>query len=368
MSREIPFVNLSAQWDEEKDDLLPIIERVMANGVFVGGDEVANFESLAADFCGVQHCVAVNSGTDALVCALKALGVSRGDEVITPPNSFVASTAAIIHIGAVPVFSDVLENQNIDPKEIEASITSKTKVIMPVHLTGRMANMEAIMEIAERHGIFVVEDAAQSIGSSFDGKMSGAYGHVGCFSTHPLKNLNSCGDGGFITTNNAAIAESVKSMRNHGMLDRNTVEAFGYVSRMDTLQAAILTHRISRLPEVIERRRANANVYYECLDAKNVFVPDQDIREFNTFHTFIIQVDRRDALSEFLRTNGVQTAIHYPVPIHLQPAAKSLGYNFGDFHVTEKQAGRILTLPIHQFIGGEQITRVAKLINDFYGA
>ena len=368
MNKEVPYVNLSAQWHEEKDDLLPIIERVMASGVFVGGDEVANFEALAAELCGVKHCVALNSGTDALVCALKALGVSRGDEVITPPNSFVASTASIIHIGAVPVFSDVLANQNIDPREIEASITSRTKAIMPVHLTGRMANMEAIMEIAERHGIFVVEDAAQSIGSSFDGKMSGAYGHVGCFSTHPLKNLNACGDGGFITTNNPALAEAVMSMRNHGMLDRNTVEAFGYVSRMDALQAAILTYRISMLPGVIERRRANANVYYECLDPRYVFLPEQDIREFNTFHTFVIQVDRRDELSEFLRSNCVQTAIHYPVPIHMQPAAKSLGYQVGDFQVTEKQAGRILTLPVHQSIDSEQINTVAKLVNKFYGA
>jgi dTDP-4-amino-4,6-dideoxygalactose transaminase len=367
MPSNVPYVNLSAQWQDEKNDLLPIINRVLSSGTYVSGEEVGKFEAIAATLCKTKHCVALNSGTDALVCALKALGVSRGDEVITPPNSFIASTSSIVHIGAIPVFCDVLENQNIDPSKIEPLITKKTKAIMPVHLGGRVADMDAIMHIADKHNLYVVEDAAQSVGSSFSGKMSGSIGHIGCFSTHPLKNLNACGDGGFITTNDANIADIIRSMRSHGLVDRNTVETFGYVSRMDELQAAILTHRASRLAETIERRCKNAELYSRHLDRELVFIPPQDRREVNTYHTFVIQVDRRDELANYLASKSVQTAIHYPVPIHLQPAARKLGYKKGDFEATERQAARILTLPINQSLEPKQILYVSELINKFLG-
>ena len=199
---KIPYINLAAQWSEEEKDILPIIKEILSSGQFIGGEIVDNFEKDVARFCKTKFCIALNSGTDALVCGLIALGVKRGDEIITPPNSFIASTSAIVHIGAKPVFVDVLEDQNINPYEIEKAITNKTKAIMPVHLTGRMAKMDEILKISNKYNIPIIEDAAQSIGSQYQNKFSGSIGEVGCFSTHPLKNLNACGDGGFITTNN----------------------------------------------------------------------------------------------------------------------------------------------------------------------
>jgi dTDP-4-amino-4,6-dideoxygalactose transaminase len=363
--REIPYVDLAAQWADERDQLLPIVERVLAEGQWVGGPAVAEFEAAAAKLCGVAHAVALNSGTDALALGMAALGIGPGDEVITPPNSFVASTAAIVQLGARPVFVDVGDDQNIDPALIEHAITERTKAIMPVHLTGRIADMAPILEIAERHGLFVVEDAAQAVGSRYDGRPSGSFGHVGCFSTHPLKNLNACGDGGFLTTDDAEIADAVRALRNHGLVTRDTVARFGQVSRMDSLQAAILSFRLGRLHETIRRRRANAERYRHRLDPAAVFVPPDRAREFNTYHTFVVQVDRRDELQAYLKAEGVGTAIHYPVPIHLQPAAAELGYRAGAFPVAERQAKRILTLPINQTLSPDDVDYVADRVNAF---
>jgi len=364
-ARQVPYVNMAAQWAEERDALLPVIEKVLAGGHWVGGPVVEEFEAAAAKYCGVAHAVALNSGTDALVLAMAALGIGPGDEVITPPNSFIASTAAIVQLGARPVFVDVGDDQDIDPERIAAAITPKTKAVMPVHLTGRMADMAPILEIAERHGLWVVEDAAQSVGSRYDGRMSGSLGRVGCFSTHPLKNLNACGDGGFLVTDEEEIAETVCALRNHGLVTRDTAVRFGQVSRMDSLQAAVLRFRLDRLDDTVRRRRANAALYRARLDPSQVFVPVERERAFDSYHTFVIQVARRDALQDFLQAHGVGTAIHYPVPIHLQPAAADLGYRAGDFPVAERQAGRILTLPINQTLEPEDIAYVAELVNDF---
>lgn len=363
----ISYVNLQAQWAHEKDDLLPIIEQVLASGQYIGGSTVETFEQSAAEFCGVRHCVALNSGTDALVCGLAAMGIRPGDEVITPPNSFVASTAAITHLGAKPVFVDVLPDQNIDPTKIAAAITAKTKAIMPVHLTGRMARMDQIKSIADAHKLLIIEDAAQAIGSMYDKIPSGKWGRIGCFSTHPLKNLNACGDGGFLVTDDDDIAQKIRVMRNHGLIDRNTVQRFGYVTRMDTVQAAILTYRLANLNNVTQKRRANAAQYRQTLNRNGVFIPDEISSEFNTYHTFVIQVDNRDGLRQFLMDAGVETSIHYPVPIHLQPAARSLGHAKGDFPETERQAERILTLPVNQYLSSAEIEKVANLVNKFYG-
>lgn len=362
---KIPYVNLVAQWENERDELLPIIDRVLASGQYIGGPIVEEFEKRAAALCGTKHCIALNSGTDALVCGLVAMGVRRGDEIITPPNSFVASTAAITHIGATPVFVDVLPDQNIDPSKIEAAITSKTKVIMPVHLTGRMARMDEIKAIADRHQLQIIEDGAQSIGSMYNNIPSGKWGKIGCFSAHPLKNLNACGDGGFLVTDDDDIASQTRLMRNHGLVDRNTVQLFGSVSRLDTLQAAILNYRIQKLAIVTEKRRRNADLYRKLIDSSKVFIPEEIIAEFNTYHTFVIQVSKRDQLKKQLEEVGIETGIHYPIPIHLQPAAQKLGYKSGDFPVTEKQAEEILTLPVNQFLEPNQIEFIAKKINYF---
>ncbi len=363
--RPIPYVNLQAQFEEEGDELLAVVTAALKRADFVGGAAVGELEKALADFHGVADAVALNSGTDALILAMRALGVGRGDEVITPANSFIASTAAIMHVGATPVLVDVQPDQNIDPDAVERAVTSRTKAIMPVHLTGRVADMGRIAALAERRGLLVIEDAAQAIGSGLDGRLAGAMGDFGCFSAHPLKNLNACGDAGFLITNRSDLAERIRRLRNHGMADRNTVAEFGLVSRMDTLQAAILAMRLKRLPGVIERRRRNAALYDSLLDRNLIFIPPDREGEFNTFHTYVIQVDRRDALQAHLAARGIGTAIHYPVPIHLQPAAASLGYRPGDFPVAEAQAGRILTLPINQFLTPDDIERVAGEVNAF---
>lgn len=346
----IPYVNLAKQYYLERKKLLKTIDKVLLKGTYIGGDEVDFFEKNIAKFCNTKYCVALNSGTDALVLALHSLGVRRGDEVITTPNSFIASTAVIVHLGAKPVFVDVKNDQNIDPLQIEKKITKKTKVIMPVHLTGRMCEMDQIMKIARKYNLKVVEDAAQSIGSSFKGKKSGSYGDIGCFSAHPLKNLNALGDSGYLTTNSKKISEYIKNLRSHGMTNRNVVKNFGYVSRMDNLQAAILNFRLKNLKDIIRKRRRNADLYFKYLNKNNVNFIEENEKEFNTYHTFVIQVYNRDKLKNYLLKRGVHTAIHYPIPIHLQPAAKKLNYKKGDFEKTEEQAKRILTLPVNQFL------------------
>ena len=363
----IPYVDIAGQFQRERAALMPVIEAILESGHYVGGTAEQSLEAALTAWCGTKHVVALNSGTDALILALAGLGIGAGDEVITPPNSFVASTAVISQVGATPVFADVLADQNIDPDAIKKAITSRTRAIMPVHLTGRVADMNPIMEIARDHGLAVIEDAAQAIGSRYDGRLAGAIGDAGCFSAHPLKNLNACGDAGFLATDRDDVAEYARLARNHGLVDRDTVSRFGTVSRMDSLQAAILEFRMGGLSETIERRRANAALYRSLLDPELVFIPPCRNIEFNTFHTFVIQVDRRDALRAHLGANGIGTAIHYPVPIHLQPAASSLGHGAGDFPVTETQAARILTLPIHQGLTPAEIERVAATVNDFLG-
>lgn len=364
--RRVAYVDFAAQFAEERVDILACVEQVFAAGVFVGGAAVADLEAKIAGYLGSGHVVAVNSGTDALILAMRALGIGAGDEVVTPPNSFVASTGAIVAVGARPVFADVRADQNLDPAAVEKAITAKTRAIMPVHLTGRVADMDPIMEIALRRGLPVVEDAAQAFGSRYRGRPAGTIGDVGCFSAHPLKNLNAAGDAGFIATKDAALAERLRRVRNHGLADRDAAVEWGIVSRLDTLQAAILKIRLGRVDSVIERRRHNAEHYRERLADTPAFVPPCRAHEFNTFHTFVVQADQRDELKAFLAARGIETAVHYPLPIHLQPAARALGHKPGDFPVAEAQARRILSLPIHQFLTDDDIDFVAETISEFY--
>ena len=363
---QIPYVNLSAQWQDDRHELLPIIDRVLGSGQYINGDEVDKFEKKVAELCQVRYAIALNSGTDALTLALHLLGVGHGDEVITPPNSFIASTAVIVHVRARPVFVDVLPNQNIDPEKIEAAITDKTKAIMPVHLSGRVCDMDPIMKIADKYKLAVLEDAAQAIGSRYNGKHSGSFGHVGCFSTHPLKNLNACGDGGFITTNDEKIYSRSKALRNHGMVERNIVNEFGYVSRMDNLQAAILYYRLDKLETIIKKRRRNAQDYLDGIQVEQVYLPQEKDYEYNTYHTFVIQTEKRDELKLYLMNQGIETAVHYPTPIHLQPASKSLGYQAGDLPIAETQSEKILTLPVNQSLEQASIEKIISTINRFF--
>ena len=374
--RRIGYVNLPAQFEEERAEILRAVEGVFRRGDFIGGEAVGKLEAELSAYLGAPqvgtpqvgtpHVVTLNSGTDALILAMKALDIGAGDEVITPPNSFVASTAAIIAVGATPVFADVLPDQNIDPAAVEAAVTPRTRAIMPVHLTGRMADMTLLMAIARKHSLAVIEDSAQAVGSTFDGRMCGTIGTFGCFSAHPLKNLNAAGDAGFVVTADAGLAARIRRLRNHGLINRSDVEEWGTVSRLDTLQAEVLRIRLRHLPSVIERRRRNAAHYRDALAGLPIFIPPCRNIEFNTFHTFVVQTDRRDDLQKFLAGKGIETAIHYPVPIHLQAAAAHLGHRRGDFPVTERQAGRILTFPVNQFLADADIDYICEGVREFF--
>ena len=363
---KIPFVDLNLQWKKEKKELLSIIDTTLENDLWVSGKNIERFEKNIAKLCNTKHAVALNSGTDALTLALHLVGVRKGDEVITTPNSFIASAAVIVHLGAIPVFVDVLPDQTMNPQLLEKKITKKTKAIMPVHLTGRISEMVEINKIAKKYNIPVVEDAAQCVGSRHYGKPSGSLGAIGCFSAHPLKNLNAVGDAGYLTTNNSKIYKKAKELRSHGMIDRNNVKNFGYVSRMDNLQAAVLNFRLKNLKQVIEKRRKNFELYNKYLDRKNIFFPEEKKYQFNTYHTFVIQVNKRNQLKKFLRSKNIGTTIHYPRPIHLQPAAKYLGFKKGSFLCAENQAKRILSLPIHQYLSKKEIKYIADNVNYFF--
>lgn len=364
--RPVPYVDLAAQFAAERPLLERTIISALSEGQWIGGAAVEQFERHAAAKIGTKNIIAVGSGTDALVLAMRALDIGPGDEVITPPNSFVASTAAIVHVGATPVFADVLPDQSIDPEAVRRAITSRTRAIMPVHLTGRMVAMDAILELAKQHGLRVIEDAAQAFGSRHNGAHAGTMGDIGCFSAHPLKNLNAAGDAGFVATADDEIAARLRRLRNNGLVDRNTVLEWGTVSRLDTVQAVILEHRLGAIDDVIDARRRNAARYRRGLDPAHVFHPACTPEQHNSFHTFVIQVDRRDELQRHLTDHGIGTSIHYPIPIHLQPAARALGHGVGSFPEVERQAGRILSLPIHQFLTDDDIDRVVSVTNGFF--
>ncbi len=363
---QISYACLERQYQSEKNQLKIAFERVASLGQFVLGPVVEELEQKLAEFCGTQFCVTLNSGTDALLLGMMAAGIGEGDEVITPPNSFVASAATIAHLRANPVFVDVGVDQNINVNLIEAAITKKTKAIMPVHLTGRVCDMDSIIAIAKKHNLLIIEDAAQAFGSSYKNKRSGSFGKIGCFSAHPLKAFNACGDAGFLTTNDASIVDRVKRLRAHGLIDRNTVKEWGFVSRLDTVQASILLMRLNLIEGYIQQRRANIALYRQLLNSRHVFIPECREYEYNSFQTFVIQVDYRDALQEYLKKNGVESSIHYPIPIHCQEPAIMLGHKQGDFPVTETQATRILSLPVSQFLKTEEIQYISELINVFY--
>ena len=336
---------------------------------FVQGPEVEKFEEKFASLCGTRFAVGVNSGADALFLALKVLEVADGDEVITVSNSFIATAGAIVATGATPVFVDVGPDYNIDPDLIEAAITVRTKAILPVHLTGKPADMTKIMQIAERHSLYVVEDAAQAVAASLNDKFVGSFGDLGCFSLHPLKNLNVAGDGGMITTDNEDLYEKLTKLRNHGLKNRDEIQFFGYNSRLDSIQAIVGSYSLALLDKVIEKRIKNAGLYDEQLSGleEDVIIPQRDSDVKQVFHTYIVQVRNRERLIDYLDKKGIETKIHYPVPIHLQEPCRKMGCKPGDLPITEKQVSRILTLPIHQHLTKEHILYVADTIKQFYG-
>ncbi|MDZ8027244.1 MAG: DegT/DnrJ/EryC1/StrS family aminotransferase [Nostoc sp. DedQUE11] len=364
---QIPFVNLKSQHAALKSELLSAIGEVLDDGNFILGEQVAEFERQFAQLCGVGYAVGVNSGTDALIFALKALGIRSGDEVITAPNSFIASATCIRVLGAKPVFVDVGDDYNIDVNKIAAAITPKTKAIIPVHLTGRPCDMEPILALAQEKGIAVIEDAAQAVLAEYQNQPVGSFGIVGCFSLHPLKILNACGDGGVLVTNDPQLYEQFKIMRNIGLRTRDDCVLWSHNSRLDTLQAAILLVKLRYVQEWTQQRRQNARYYQTQLAGiPQIKIPLEREWEKSVYSNFIIQAERRDELRQFLSDRGIGTAIHYPVPIHLSTIGKELGYPEGSFPVTEMQASRILSLPIYQGLTVEELHRVCENIKLFY--
>ena len=363
----IPFVDLKHQYHEIKTELQKAIEGVLERGIFVGGEEVEWFEEEFAQYCGVRFAVGVGSGTEALHLALLALDVRKGHEVITVPNTFIATAEAITLTGAQPVFVDIdPETYTMNTTQIESAITERTKAIIPVHLYGQPADMVPILTIAERHKLLVVEDAAQAHGALYKGKKTGSFGTVACFSFYPTKNLGAYGEGGAVVTDNKEIAQRVMMLRDHGSRQKYRHEIEGMNSRLDALQAAILRVKLRHLDQWNQQRRERAALYDTLLqDTAGVVRPT--VREGCThiYHLYVIKTIERDRLREHLGNRGIVTGIHYPVPVYLQPAYGYLGINKGTYPVTERAAREILSLPMYPELRREDMEHVAGEIKGF---
>jgi aminotransferase EvaB len=363
----VPYSYLDAQFSD-LDAYLEDIREVVRSGDFTLGQAVEHFEQQFAALTGLPYAVGVGSGTDALVLPLRALDIGPGDEVITAPNTFVASAAAIVLTGAKPVFVDNNDEYTIDVDRIEAAITPRTKAILPVHLTGNPADMPAIMAVADRHGLAVVEDAAQAILASIDGQHVGSWGAAAGFSLHPLKNLNVWGDGGLVVTRSAAMRDTLRLLRNHGMSTREDIRIWGANSRLDSVQAVVALRLMAEVRDITEKRIVNARRYDEAFAdmADVITVPKRRPNVCQVFHTYVIVVKERDRLLKHLLDCGIRAKIHYPIPLHLQPAAAGLGYGPGDFPVCEAHCRSILTLPVHQHLTRPEIDFVIDEVRRFY--
>jgi dTDP-4-amino-4,6-dideoxygalactose transaminase len=360
--------NYLAQQFADHEAILAKIREVVLRGDFTLGSDVDRFEDEFAAIAGTKHAIGVGSGTDALLLSLKALGVDRGDEVVTTPFTFYATVGAIVTAGARPVFVDILPDYNIDPERIEAVLTTRTKAILPVHWSGKPCDMDPIVELAASRGIPVVEDACHAVKATYKGRPVGSLGTLGCFSFHPLKNLNVWGDGGIVTTSADELAGRLRLLRNHGLVSRDECEVFAYNSRLDTIQAVVARHQLQGLDHITEARIAHASYFDERLSAlPEVSIPEREPTYRQVFHLYAIRCLRRDELKRHLVANGVDAKVHYPVPLHLQPAAAFLGHKRGDFPMCERIAAETLSLPVHEFITRDQQDQMVGLIKAFYG-
>jgi len=367
VSMQVPLLDLKAQYATIKNEILQAISDVCESQYFALGPAVAEFEQKIAAYCGCKYAVGVSSGTDALLVSLMALDIRQGDEVITTPFSFFATAGSIIRVGAKPVFVDIEpDSYNIDPNLIEEKITDKTKAIIPVHLYGQAAQMKPITEIAQRHNLAVIEDAAQGIGASQDGTMCGNFGDFGCFSFYPTKNLGAFGDGGLVTTSKEALAEKLRILRDHGQKPRYFYNMVGGNFRLDAIQAAVLNVKLKYLDQWNEKRRQNAALYNDFFCDSPVTTPKISSNNICTYHQYTIAVPDRDNLQKYLSENQIGSAIFYPKPLHLQDCFSELGYGQGDLPVTEKLCNEVLSLPIYPELSSEQIEYVARTILKFY--
>lgn len=359
----IKYVELGISENEYMNEIEPLVKEIFLNGQFISETYVHEFEEAFKTYCGTKYAVALNSGTDALIFALQSLNIGQGDEVITVSNSFIATANAIAYVGATPVFVDIDDNLLMDVSKLEGLITSKTKAILPVQLMGAVCEMDIIHTIAQKYNLFVIEDAAQSVGSMYKGKKTGSLSDVGCFSLHPLKNLSGVTDGGIITTNNSQIAQYIKEVRNHGLMNRDVQNRVGRVSRMNSIDAVVLSHRIKSLKTIIDKRVANAKIYDEYLEKiDNVRIIKMPEYVYHTYHTYIIRVKQRDSLQSYLTQKGVETKIHYPLSIHKQ---KPFLNTHGIVSKTEEYESEILTLPIAN-VSKNDIAYICTMIQEFY--
>ncbi len=363
----VPFLNLTAQYESLKSELLPAVEKALASGHYVLGPNVAAFEQEVADYTGTKFGVGVNSGSDALTLALRALDVGPGDEVITTPFTYIAPAESIHQVGAKIVFADIDPRTfNIDPAEVARKITARTKAVIPVHLFGQAAPLEDIFSLCRPRGIHVVEDCAQSIGATYQGKPAGSFGALGCFSFYPTKNLGADGDGGMVVTSDEALAKKLKMLRVHGIERRYFHDLHGYNSRLDELQAAILRVKLPHLKRWNARRAEIARYYTQNLEHLPLEFPITAKDNTHVFHVYAVLSERRDALQKFLADKGVPTIIYYPQPLHLQKVYQNLGYQEGDFPVAEKISKLILPLPMYPELTREHLDQVVGGILGFF--
>lgn len=362
---QIPFVNLKAQYETLKDEMAEAIRGVLDSAQYIGGEALASFERDFAAYCQVRYARGVANGTDAIHLALRALGIGHGDEVITTAHTFIATAAGIVATGARPVLVDIdPDTYTIDPKMIERAVTDRTKAIIAVHLFGQPADMGPIKDIARRHGLYVVEDAAQAHGAEYQGVRTGALGDVACFSFYPAKNLGAYGDGGAVTTNNAAIAERIERLRDHGRTTHYSHAEIGFNSRLDALQAAVLQVKLRRLDEWNTNRRRAAEWYAEEFAQSGINTPLVRTGSTHVYHLYVIATDDRDAMRIKLDEAGVATGIHYPLPLHLQPALAYLGYRQGDLPCCETLAARSLSLPMFPELTRDQVRHIAAIVGN----
>ena len=362
----VPFVDLGAQYRAIAAEIDHAISKVIQDAEFILGREVCLFEEEFAEFCDASYAVGVDSGTSALELVLRAFDIGPGDEVITAANSFIASALGISHAGAKPVLVDVdPSTYTLDVTALERAITRRTKAIIPVHLYGHPAHMGPIRQLADKHGLVVIEDACQAHGARYKSKRVGSLGHAAAFSFYPGKNLGAYGDGGMVVTKDRKIANRLEMLRNYGQKERYKHLFRGYNRRLDTMQAAILRVKLKYLEKWNAARRWNAKLYQKHLEGSGVVVPGEAGGAESVWHLYVIRTEHRDALKDHLVSKGISASIHYPIPIHLQPAYHDLGYKRGDFPVTEAYADRILSLPIYAELTDRQIEFISQTVCEF---
>jgi len=373
---KVPFLDLRAQSRQIKDEVLSLVTKTMASGTFIGGTQVSGFENEFAEFCDNKFCVGVGSGTDALRFALMAAGVGPGDEVVTVPNTFIATTEAISQVGATPAFVDIDEyTYTMDPRKLNefmeirnaaSQFPNRLKAIVPVHLYGQPADMDRILEIAKTHNLTVIEDACQAHGALYKTKKAGSLGVAGCFSFYPGKNLGAFGEAGAVVTQDEEIARKIRMIRNHGQEQKYFHPIEGYNGRLDAIQAGILRIKLKKLKSWNQVRRKNAACYNEHLrGVPGIVIPKEAEWAQSVYHLYVILADDRDRLQRFLQDKGIFTGLHYPLPLHLQEAYIHLGYKEGAFPVAENAAARLLSLPLYPELTHPQIEYVAESITEF---